>query len=183
MKKTLVIHPSDRSTDFLKIVYENHTNDWTILNDFVGTKKGLMKIISEHDRIIMMGHGTPYGLLNTGSFNGAFDWNIIDDSFADVLKRKETVSIWCHSDEFFAPLGIKGFHTGMIISEVSEASCVLDKTPLDKEQTLENMKMFATAIRDCIDSEDPYYMKHYVLEHYIGFDEVTQYNRMNIKVL
>lgn len=184
MKKTLVIHPTDRSTDFLKIIYENHLNDWTILNDFVGTKEDLRKIISEHDRIIMMGHGTPYGLLNTGSFLGDFDWNIIDDSFVCALRKKETVSIWCNSDAFFREHLINGFHTGMIISETSEEQYMLNHIPLDKAELLANMKYFASIIRDCIDLEDnPYGMKDYILNRYNWDDEVTQFNRKNIIVV
>lgn len=184
MKKTLVIHPTDISTDFLKIIYENHLNDWTILNDFVGTKEDLRKIISEHDRIIMMGHGTPYGLLNTGSFLGDFDWYIIDGTFAEILRSKETVSIWCHSNKFFESLYIDGFHTGMIISETSEEKYTLNHIPLDKAELLANMKCFASIIRDCIDLEDnPYGMKDYILNRYNWDDEVTQFNRKNIIVV
>lgn len=143
-----------------------------------------MKVVSEHDRIIMMGHGTPYGLLNTGSFIGDFDWNIIDGTFAEILRSKETVSIWCNSNKFFEFFHIGGFHTGMIISETSEESFVLGHIPLDNVELLANMKQFSTIIRDCIDLEDdPNGMKDYVLTHYNNDDEVTQYNRENIIVI
>lgn len=184
--KTLVIHPSDRSTDFLKIVYENHMNDdeWTILNKSESlTRKGLEKLIKANDRIIMMGHGIPYGLMNPRKVFKNFSFLVIDNSFASLLQEKETVSIWCWSDEYFRKYNMKGFHTGMIISEVGEAHMVLGKEPLNEKETLANMEMFARAIRDCIDSTDPYEMQKYVLEHYVGEDEVTKFNRKNVIVL
>lgn len=63
--KTLVIHPKDKTTDFLKPIY--HGRDWTIMTG--GTKDEVAKAIDEHDHIIMMGHGTPQGLLSVGQFN------------------------------------------------------------------------------------------------------------------
>ncbi len=188
MKKTLVIHPDDRSTDFLKIVYENHKEDWTILNTFSGSVSNLMDLISAHDRILMLGHGISYGLFNTGAFDftdsrrGGYI-TLIDDRFVPILKEKETVSIWCHSDEFFRKHNMEGFHTGMIISEVEEALYVLGHAPLDREETEQNMIRFSEIVRDCIDMENPDDMREYVLEHYTGNDEVTEFNRKNILVL
>lgn len=65
--KTLVIHPKDRTTDFLKPIY--HGRDWTVITGGC-TKEDVAKAIDEHDHIIMMGHGTPQGLLAVGQFNG-----------------------------------------------------------------------------------------------------------------
>lgn len=174
--KTLVIHPDDRSTDFLKLIYVNK-NDWTIMNRTDITRKELIELIKNHDRIIMMGHGCPTGLFNPKRYS-----LLIDDSFAPLLKTKETISIWCHSDQYFRRNNIKGFHTGMIISEVSEALYVLGHAPLNKEQTLENMETFARIINQCID-ETPEKMQEFILANYIFDDEVTQFNRKNILVL
>ena len=178
-KKVLVIHPSDKSTTFLNIIYEKHLSDknWTIVNNCNISKQELKDLIEAHDKVIMMGHGTPYGLINPQK--GGF---LVDPTFVPYLKEKETISIWCHSNMFFERFGMKGFHTGMIISEVAEADFVLDKTPLNKKETLENMIMFSKALRDCI-SKTPNQMRKHVLDNYVGEDEVTQYNRANIIVL
>ena len=65
--KTLVIHPKDKTTDFLKTIY--HGRGWTVINGGC-TKADVDKAIEEHDHIIMLGHGTPQGLLAMGNFNG-----------------------------------------------------------------------------------------------------------------
>lgn len=65
--KKLVIHPKDKSTDFLKPIYHGR-NDTTVLTGGV-PKEAVSKAIDEHDHIIMLGHGTPQGLLAMGQFN------------------------------------------------------------------------------------------------------------------
>jgi hypothetical protein len=65
--KTLVIHPKDKTTDFLKSIY--HGRGYTVITGGC-TKEDVGKAIDEHDHIIMMGHGTPQGLLAVGQFNG-----------------------------------------------------------------------------------------------------------------
>lgn len=65
--RTLVIHPKDKSTDFLKPIYDGR--NWTVITGGC-TKADVEKAIAEHDHIIMMGHGTPQGLLAVGQFNG-----------------------------------------------------------------------------------------------------------------
>lgn len=62
----MIIHPKDKSTDFLKVIYAGR-DDITVINN--GTKEEVRKAIEEHDHIIMMGHGTPQGLLGVGQFN------------------------------------------------------------------------------------------------------------------
>lgn len=66
--KKLVIHPKDRSTDFLKPIYYGR-NDTTVITGGC-TKKDVNDAIDKHDHIIMLGHGTPQGLLAMGQFNG-----------------------------------------------------------------------------------------------------------------
>lgn len=68
MKKTLVIHPKDKSTDFLKPIYHGR-NDVTVITGGC-TKEDVARAIDAHDHIVMMGHGTPQGLLAMGQFNG-----------------------------------------------------------------------------------------------------------------
>jgi hypothetical protein len=175
MKKTLVIHPKDATTEMLKLIYKER--DFTVVNDGRIDEDELKDLIKSHDRVIMLGHGTPSGLLNpqVGGY-------LVDSRYVDLLKEKETISVWCHSDQFFRKHGMKGFHTGMIISEVYEALAVLGKDPLTEEETLNNMIIFSEIIADAIDLP-PEQMKSYVLQHYVSDDEVTLYNRKNIIVL
>lgn len=116
--KTLVIHPDDRSTDFLCLIYEPVKNKTVITGNI--TKGMLRKKIDCHDRILMMGHGSTAGLFSVGQFPGAYPY-IVDDSMAESLRNKDCIFIWCHADQYMRRNRLYGFFTGMFISEVSEA--------------------------------------------------------------
>ena len=184
MSNVLVIHPNDRSTDFLKLIYDGKGYD--VVNFSIEELKShpywckdySMEMIEKHDKIILLGHGTPGGLLNP-----RVGGSIVDDSFADILKEKEVVSIWCYSDMFFKGNNIfnNQFHTGMIISEVLEQLMVLGRVYLNYEEQLKNMELFGKVVGECIE-KSPEEMKEHILKYYVGEDPVTQFNRKSILV-
>jgi hypothetical protein len=140
MKKILVIHPDDRSTDFLKPIYENLPNI-TVITGGVSYMNVRQSII-EHDQVMMMGHGSPYGLFSMGKFPN-LGGCIIDSMMVDVLSEKNNnVYIWCNADLFVDKHKLNGIYSGMFISEIEEAEyCGLP----DTEQTVvdESNNMFA----------------------------------------
>lgn len=126
--KTLIIHPRDSSTSFLDIVY-SPIEDKTIVTGGI-SKKELNEMIQSHDRVMMMGHGSPFGLFSVGKFKDANGY-IIDHTTVSLLKnKKHNVFIWCNADKFVNEHKLKGFYSGMFISEVGEAMyCGLPGTP------------------------------------------------------
>ena len=166
MKTTLVIHPDDRSTDFLKLIYSNIPNK-TVITGGV-TKAEIRELIRAHDRVMMMGHGTPSGLLAVGKFKAEDQtpvWSAISDTYYQpaspvfivdhltvaALKRKQdNVFIWCNADRFVEQHGLKGFYTGMFISEYGEAKyCGVDA--VDGEVEYSN-HLFAHLVSELIQS-------------------------------
>jgi hypothetical protein len=118
--KTLVIHPKDPTTDFLKPIYQA-LPDTTVVEGGV-FKDEIIDLILQHDRVIMLGHGTPSGLLAVGRFPGdPPPWNIIDHTMVPYLRRTENIFIWCNADQFVKHHNLKGLYSGMFISEVEEA--------------------------------------------------------------
>jgi hypothetical protein len=118
--KNLVIHPKDESTQFLDIVYNPIPNK-TIITGGV-TKKEVNDLIETHDRVVMCGHGSPFGLFSVGQFKQNIGY-IIDSFSVNVLKEKDnSIFIWCNADRFVKSHNLKGFYSGMFISEVQEAS-------------------------------------------------------------
>lgn len=116
---TLIVHPKDHSTDFLKPIYAP-IKDKTVVWGGI-SKTHLMKLIADHERIIMLGHGSPRGLLSIGQFYMAGNY-IIDWTMAELLSQKtDNIYIFCHADKFMQSYELKGFCSGMFISEVSEA--------------------------------------------------------------
>jgi hypothetical protein len=119
--KTLVIHPKDKSTDFLETVYKNIENKTVVRGGM--SKTEVDEMIQNHDRVMMMGHGLPYGLMSVGQFHGTHGL-IIDETTVKYLKEKDnSVFIWCNADQFVNHFKLKGFYSGMFISEVGEANC------------------------------------------------------------
>ena len=115
----LVIHPTDRTTDFLRPIYENAGPVSLVTGQC--TDNDICDLLSSHTRVIMMGHGTPYGLLSAGQFPRIPHQTVIRDIHAQYLQHtKNNLFIWCHADEYVNYNGIDGFYTGMFISEMSE---------------------------------------------------------------
>jgi hypothetical protein len=119
--QTLVIHPFDESTRFLKPIYAGLKGDVTVIEGGI-SKDELRELIREADRVMMMGHGSPAGLFACGMFRGCVNnAMIIDVNTVPALQNKECILIWCNADKYFHRYNLKGFSTSMFISEVSEA--------------------------------------------------------------
>jgi len=116
--KCLVIHPEDETTTFLKVIYAHLKNKTVITGDI--TKSELRTLIEVHDQVIMLGHGSPAGLLSVGRFPDASPF-IVDESMVNSLKyRTNSISIWCNADKFVQRHGLRGLYSGMFISEFEE---------------------------------------------------------------
>lgn len=165
MKTTLVIHPKDQTTDFLSEIYLD--KNWTVINTNT-SKKFLKEQILTHDRIVMLGHGTEKGLLG-------YDRYIIDSTLVYLLREKECVCIWCNADNFVTKYGIKGFYTGMIISEVGEAK--MFDVPTNQQWINESNADFALAIKNSIDSNN---MLSEAISLYEGNSAVVEFNRSRL---
>jgi hypothetical protein len=154
--KTLIIHPDDRSTDFLCPIYL--TGSGRPRFDDVSIFRGgqhvdeVKEAIRTHDQVIMMGHGSPYGLFSMGLFEGTNyrPWVIIGQDTVDLLKQKDNnIFIWCNADQFVNKYKLKGFYTGMFISETGEAAyCGLPGT--SQETVDESNNGFVDIFRDAI---------------------------------
>ena len=170
----LIIHPTDRSTDFLKPIYANIT-DATIMNGGV-SKDQVAKAINEHDRIIMLGHGSPYGLFSIGQFTGNNGY-VIDESMVPLLLDKECISIWCNADQFMNKHQLYGFYSGMFISEVGEAMyCGLPG--MEQETVTTSNDYFAELLGEVIDEPLSIIYEH-IMDNYrliIEDNPVALYN-------
>ena len=148
--KTLIVHPKDNTTTFLNGVYANIA-DKTVVQSGV-TKKELIELMKNHDRIMMMGHGSPEGLFAVGQFIDK-PLYIIDHEMASILEQKrDNIFIWCYASSFMKSTQLAGFGTGMFISEVIEAySCGLNDFE-DKHVDDSNL-LFVNEISKLIDMD------------------------------
>jgi hypothetical protein len=156
--RTLIIHPSDRSTDFLRPIYQP-LDQYTIITR--GTRQEVNELIKSHDRIMMMGHGAPWGLFSVDQFDGSY---IIDHDSVPLLGDKECVFIWCNADKFVNRHNLKGLYSGMFVSELGEAMMmglgVVARSVLD-----ESNNMFAKLLGEGI-NRNLYHAYHRMMNSY-----------------
>jgi hypothetical protein len=172
--KTLVIHPHDASTDFLSPIYTG-LDDVTLVTDS-WSQNQIKEAIQTHDQVIMMGHGSPSGLFAVGQFptNNPFSSYVIGTSMVEVLSQKDNnIFIWCNADQFVNRHGLKGFYSGMFVSEVGEAF-YCDVETFDQASVDESNDTFARQLGECLQStRDPEAIHGQIKEHYGALAETN----------
>ena len=96
----------------------------------------------------------------------------------ELLKEKDnSIFIWCNADQFVEKHDLKGFYTGMFISEVGEAMyCGLPKTR--QPEVDESNFSFVEIMGECIDN-DSTTIHTIAKEKYgelVGTNPVAKYN-------
>lgn len=165
---TLVIHPDDRSTDFLSAIYEG--KDWTVMRHYVSSNE-IKDAIKAHDRIIMMGHGSDEGLY--GKYGGL----LITSELVYLLREKYCVCIWCYAKEFFEKYKLKGKYTDMIISELEEAN-YMNVATANASHILQSNNLFALTMRDFVNDEIT--LGEAIEQYKDDTNPVIEYNRVRI---
>lgn len=153
--KTLIIHPNDTSTDFLKPIYMEIPNKKVITE--VISREELLYEIENYDNVLIMGHGGNSGLFGLR----LMDDNIVDRSFLNVLKLKHSlVFIWCNADKFVIQNDFEHqnlLYTGMFISEPLEIifldeeiqnSQIMDYDPMIEVSNFAFSKILGTLFKE-----------------------------------
>lgn len=173
---TLVIHCQDRSTDMLSQIYEG--KGWDVLRDGNIDKDELHQLLQSHDKIVMLGHGTPSGLMNIQGSG-----YVIGDEEAKYLKDKKIFAIWCYASSYFDKHGIgKGYFITKNTPSESWESRGAGCGNISRELMLENITYWSKLCADIVDqclsgngqSGVDYLRKNY-LEKY-GNHPVTIFN-------
>lgn len=173
MDKLLVIHPDDRTTDDLKLVYDG-------LDTEIITKPSLELVKNKLDgrqRAFFLGHGLPQGLLGT-NFKLC-----VDESASPLLKdQTENIYIWCNADVYLQTQSLSGFATGMFISETREAYVFNVKSNASEIQS--SNRRFSRLINMCI--RKGYTCREtfeLVCRHYRPINDLTKYNRERLRYI
>lgn len=122
--RRLIIHPKDRTTDFLKSLYEG-CEDAEVHTERLTSKevKHLFHHCPSAAQIVLLGHGSDKGLFYRADDTlPDFDAVMVSHTHCHhLLQRHNTIGIFCNADLFARAEGLHGLFTGMIISELSEA--------------------------------------------------------------
>jgi len=185
---TLIIHPDDRTTDFLKPSYAG-------LNATVLTTKddmyNLKETMKNHRRIILMGHGSPSGLmlsmiggvegveLNSSGQYVKYKHYSVGYDFLNILKTKPIVAVWCNADRFVVPYDLHGFYTGMVISELCEANyCQVHGC--DDAQLQYSNTLFTKALKAALPIESPESVDIFKSIYDADRNPIIDYNKQRI---
>lgn len=174
--KTLIIHPKDKSTDFLKPIYEKIPYK-TIITGGIHQNE-VHKEMMLHDRVIMLGHGSPSGLFNVSDFKGCS--LVVNERSVPFLKGKENIYIWCNADKFVEAHGLGGFYSGMFISELSEAIfCKLSGVTLEQIECSNNLfsELVGLVANNVAADIHAYTQKHYSDYADLVNCDVARYNQ------
>ncbi|MEX0707797.1 MAG: hypothetical protein WD078_07495 [Woeseia sp.] len=137
---TLVIHPRDETTRFLELAYQGV--DATVVTGRVPRAR-LQGLMEKFDQIVMLGHGSWNGLYSAGQFPECP--YVIDDQVVDLLRERDNnVFVWCFASDFVRKHRLRGFATGMFISEVQEAE--LFELTVTDEEIQESNRVFADVV-------------------------------------
>lgn len=178
--KILFIHPEDNSTKFLSQIYENVSDKTVLVGGY--EKEEIFELIKQHDRIVMMGHGSPDGLFSVGKFKTKLGF-VIEKTFRDVLQNKDNVYIWCYASDFVKNNNLKGFSTGMFISELYEAKyCSVYNSTHKKVD--ESNKVFTDLVTNTITLPSNQMFEE-IREKYgylVKTNDVAKYNHKRLKL-
>lgn len=106
----------------------------------------------EEDLLILAGHGYPAGLFGAGDFD---DNCIIDSKNSSLIKAKKVIGIWCHASSFAKSMGLKGFFSGMFISNKTEASFYLGGSEYENEEIWKYETDFCLELQKLIMGKTP----------------------------
>ena len=152
----IVIHPKDRTTQMLEILYEatphEKVNDTLSKNQL----RSLLYAVSTSEPIMLLGHGCEEGLLTRNDDTKDDFKKLIDHSFSHILKKHNgrLFAIFCHAKDFAEKEHLHGLFSGMIISEMEEAESYGIPTTIE-ELDKENIKL-AKNLRVLLDKEIPW---------------------------
>lgn len=152
----LVIHPTDKTTEMLSILYEGLGA--RVIESYSSNKEMgyQLRHTLPSERIMLLGHGSDRGLYyRKNDKEEDFDGIIVGHPQAYYLRKHcgGIIGIWCHAMEFAKNEGLHGLFSGMIISEMSEAEEYGVDT--DKESIDRTNRIMFTQLRRLLDDGAP----------------------------
>ena len=116
----ILSYSGDNDTAILNKIWDGLDCRVVVVGKDYVTRKDIDEIISEEsDTLILAGHGSSFGLFGTGDFD---EFCIVDQKSVPLIKAKRLICVWCHAAQFGESQGLKGFFSGMFISNQDEAS-------------------------------------------------------------
>lgn len=161
MKPLYIIHPKDRSTDSLKILYQD--TEHQLIDDpdaFSSEISHFLSHIPKDAYVMILGHGSPEGLYSRLDDSGepvCFDKVLVSHSHCYHLRKHnhQIIGLFCYASSFAEKERLHGLFSGMFISEYKEAlELGVDTT---EEEIKTELDKFMFRLRSLLDAEVPLY--------------------------
>lgn len=108
-------------------------------------------MINEKERIVFIGHGTEWGLLNQ-----RLDDFIVSSDMVQFLRGKDIIGIWCDASNFASRYDLTGFFTSMFISNYHElVKCGFDTFDGCESEIKRQNEIFASRINQLLSANTP----------------------------
>lgn len=181
----LVIHPKDKTTTVLSLLYEGMEVRLLDQSSNSAVIRRVLNHTPRKERIMLLGHGSDKGLFSRDNDEQeVFNRLMVHHPHAYYLRKHEgnIVAVWCNADFFARKEGLHGLFTGMIISELSEA-LIYEVETTQKELDRETPKLMKR-LRSLLDEDIPL---HEIPDRILAMDDVhsplTKFNYKNFVYL
>lgn len=119
-------------------------------------------IAAEEDTLVMCGHGSPAGLFDASAMARgnlaaiALDPPyLVDANNAPSIRARRVVGVWCYASSFAESAGLRGFFTGMFVSNPMEASFVRCPGGDSAETITEQEVLFCRRVNELLRTDVP----------------------------
>lgn len=141
----IVIHIDNTpDTTILSRIYDGLDNITLSYNRNKSNIKRLLRITGD-EPVMILGHGTPNGLLNK-SRNGF----ALGSEAVEWLRNRTVIGIFCYASEFADKYKLHGFFTSMFISNMEEALYENMQEGADDKLIEDQMTLFCDKVHDLI---------------------------------
>ena len=147
----IVVHIDNNSPDaaILTRIYDGLDNITVCYNRSKSNIKRLLRITS-NEPVMLLGHGSPGGLLNIGQNGFA-----VGSEHVQWLRNRPVIGIFCYASEFADRYNLHGFFTSMFISNMEEAVIEQREQGATDENIAYQQALFCDRIRGLITDNTP----------------------------
>lgn len=147
----IVIHIDNGSPDatMLSCIYKGLDNITLCYNRSKNSIKRILRITGD-EPVMLLGHGTPQGLINV-SQNGF----AVDSEHIEWLRNRTIIGIFCHASDFADRYGLRGFFTSMFISNKVEAVILQRDADCTEEDITSQQRLFCERVHALLADRTP----------------------------
>lgn len=160
MREIYAIHPKDRTTDALSVLYGDSEHVIRDPDAFGSEIDHFLNHVPKDAYLMLLGHGSPDGLYTRLDDSGEpvmFDKVLVNRSHRFYLRQHNChlIGIFCYAREFAEQFGLHGLFSGMFISEFKEALEL--GVPTTEEEVKKELVKFMERLRFCLEQDFPLY--------------------------